>query len=670
MSTGIDRFRCLLIALAGLAVLSGSARAEQLVDRAQLEKWADAWYGQIVAGKRSPGITVSVVQDGEVILAKGYGYSDYGRGIPVDPERSGFAVGSISKTFIATAIGQLVDSGLIASLDDPANLYLERAPLPGERGARVTIRHLLTHRAGFEDVWFGNSLPPGRMVPVPLSAAEIRRFMPELVLEPGGPSVYSNWGFAMLGFLIEDVTGERLDAYLREHIWSPLGMHNTSLMYDERPANLAINYAFEQDGRPVASAFNSYLPHPWLAAPGMVVSTAGDMARFMNAHLFQGKDGGIPLLSEEMYRELHTERVRNAPIGAGFAAAFFTSRLNGAPTIEHGGGTLAASSMMTMIPARRFGFFVSAMHGGLVPWADHSGEEVAADKTVAGSPVSPSELREAFIDRFLQRPIEAARGLPVDLDKLAGNYRMTRRPFTTLAAIGEAFDPSAVLSVKLTRDGRGMLLNGAGPYRQLGGGVFASPTGRDEWIDPYTINHDLPAQIAFNLDTSGRPVNLVTGIGDQVWMPASAIFNPRAMTIAGAILGLVAATGVLLFAWPQRRRIANPTNQIALCATLAVIALPGAMMLGFARGDSIVVQASLGQMARFHVMVVAANAMIVLAVLLALLAVREWRGRGDPGVPGWARWGRRLHVSAVAGACLGLLAVFSFFNLLGVHLPM
>ena len=75
----------LSLAAAGLA---GAAQAEPLVDRAQLESWADAYYGQAIAEKRSPGITISVVQDGEVILAKGYGYSDYGKHIPVDPETS------------------------------------------------------------------------------------------------------------------------------------------------------------------------------------------------------------------------------------------------------------------------------------------------------------------------------------------------------------------------------------------------------------------------------------------------------------------------------------------------------------------------------------------------------------------------------------------------------
>ena len=197
-----------LIPLAALAGLCGHAQAEPLVDKAQLEGWADAYYGQAIAEKRSPGMTISVVQDGEVILAKGYGYSDYAKKTPVSAEESGFILGSISKTFVATAIAQLVDRGAIASLDDPVNKYLKRVPLPGERGAKVTLRQLLTHRAGFEEMGFGFHKRAAQ-VAIPLTADEIRLVMPKIAMEPGGPSNYSNWGFSVLGFLIEDVTGQR-----------------------------------------------------------------------------------------------------------------------------------------------------------------------------------------------------------------------------------------------------------------------------------------------------------------------------------------------------------------------------------------------------------------------------------------------------------------------------
>lgn len=669
----------LMILLAGFASLPGHVHAERLVDPAQLEAWADAYYGQAIAEKRSPGITISVVQDGEVVLAKGYGYADYGKGTPVDPEASGFIVGSITKTFIATAIGQLVDRGAIKSFDDPANMYLKRVQLPGERGARVTIRHLLSHRAGFEDVEFGYLDRSGWHAQIPLSSAEILRFMPQLVMEPGGPSVYSNWSFSLLGFLIEDVTGERIDTYLEKHIWAPLGMTHTSMIYGHMPENLSVNYAFEKDGTPVAMPSNDHPPHPWISPAGTVVSTASDMARYMNAHLLEGNDGGYPLVSQETFRQLHTEKFRNSPISVGFGAAFWTTELNGASTIEHGGGAPGFQSMMVMIPGKRFGYFISAMQGGLVPWAHYSEAEIAAGKLAVREPPTGFELRESFVDRFLERtsrlpvtgsPTPAA-AVPAksDLAKLTGVYWTLLRPFTNLAVLGQAFIPTAVLRVELADQGQGLMINGSGPYTEVRRGVFVSPTGKNNWTDPYTIDRLTPPYIAFRLDDTGRNNGLVVGLGDQLWAPVSPLFNARTMLFGFVAFGLVAMAGAFFFLWPQRRRLADPTNYLGLCITLAVVAFPCAIMVGFARGDSLVNQMALGEKARLWVMVIAANATVLLAVLLGLRAVKEWRHPGDPRTPGWARWGRRIHVGAVALSCCGLLVVFAFFNLLGVHMP-
>lgn len=652
----------LLLALGG-----GTAGAEHLVDRQQLEQWADAYYGQAIAEKRSPGITISVVQDGEVILAKGYGYADYGRQVPVDPETSGFVIGSITKTFIATAIGQLLDRGAIRSLDDPANRYLKRVQLPGERGARVTIRHLLTHRAGFEDGSFGMGTRRDTDAPLPLGAAEIEHFLPKIVREPGGPAVYSNFGFSLLGFLIEDVSGERIDTYLREHLWAPLGMHHTSMIYGQVPANLSRPYRFRKDGAPVLQPLG--LPHPWIAPAGAIVSTAGDMARYMNAQLFEGRDGGYPLVSEATFRALHTEGFRNVPISIGFALAFWTTTLNGAPTIEHGGGAPGFQSMLVMIPGKRFGFFISAMQGGLAPGESYSTEDAAAGAALVRDPTTGFELRESFIDRFLQRPVEASRGRRIEPAKLVGTYWSLQRPYTNVEALRDAFDPAAVLTVALAGDGQRLLVSGAGPYTQLGDGVFASPTGRNVWLDPYTIDRRQPSHIAFHVDGAGNPSYLVPGIADRAWAPASPLLNPRVVLRGFLAGGTVVLTGVLLFAWPQRRRFANATNYLALCLACGVLVFPAAILWGFAPGDGLGRQLRAGDTTRLWVMVAVANALVVVAAAFWAGTLREWHGAARGAAPAWAYWGRRVHLAAIAMASVAVLTALTFFHCLGLHVP-
>lgn len=660
-------FSHLLALLAGLTAAAAAARAEKLVDPAELEAWADAYYGRAIAEKRAAGITISVVQDGEVIFAKGYGYSDLTRKIPVDPETSGFIVGSITKTFVATAVGQLMDRGVIASFDDPANKYLKRVQLPGARGAKVTIRQLLNHRAGFEDVDFGFLDKTAKDASIPLSPEEILRFMPELVMEPGGPAVYSNWSFSLLGFLIEDVTGQRLDDYLRENIWEPLGMTHTHLVYERFPENLSLNHVFEKDGTPVPDPPRA--PHPWISPAGAIVSTAVDIARYMNAHIYEGEDGGYPLVSPAMFKELHTERFRNSAVSLGFAHAFWTSPLNGAQSIEHGGGAPGFQNMMTMIPEKRFGFYVSAMQGGLASWASYSEAEIAAGEVIVHDPTSGFELRQSFIDRFLEPSEDFDAGPMTDLAKLPGRYWSLRRPFTTIEALGQGFNPAAVLTVELAGDGGGLTLNGSGPYTEIGNGVFVSPTGKAEWTDPYTLNLFAPSHIAFMFDEEGNVTGLIPGMGDQVWAPASAIFNPQTMLMGFFVFGLAALTGALLFLWPQRERFANLTNYLGLAIALGVLVFPYAIMGGFAKGDSLILQMAIGEKGRFWLMVLTANVLVVVTGLLLFGAAREWLAGAHDGVATWAGLGRRLHLGAVALSGLGVLVVLNFFNFLGVNMP-
>jgi CubicO group peptidase (beta-lactamase class C family) len=135
------------------ACLSGPVLAQATAELtpAAVEAWADDLFGKAQQGKRFSGAVVSFVQDGEIAFSKGYGYADYVAGTPVDPATTTFRVGSITKTFTATAIAQLIDQGLIGSLDDAANQYLKRLRLPAPGGKEITLKQLITHTAGFEN---------------------------------------------------------------------------------------------------------------------------------------------------------------------------------------------------------------------------------------------------------------------------------------------------------------------------------------------------------------------------------------------------------------------------------------------------------------------------------------------------------------------------------------
>ena len=646
------------------------AQAVKRLDRAEVEAWADAYYGQAVAEKRNGAITVSVVQDGKVLFQKAYGYQDYSNNIPADAATSGFSVGSITKTFVATAIAQLVDRGMIDSLDDPANKYLTRIQLPGKRGAKITLSHLLNHRAGFANVSYGFLTTTDRInnIKIPLTSEEIMRFMPIIAMEPGGRANYSNWSFSLLGFIVEDITGERLDNYLKKNIFDPLGMSHTSLMYGSHPENWSRQHLFTKSGAAVAAPRS--IAHPWIGPAGTMVSTAADIARYMNAHIYQGRDGGYPLLSEKMFQLLHQESYRNGPplMSIGFAHTFWTEKIDGKNTIEHGGGTPGFQSMMLMIPEYRIGFFASAMQSGLVPWEEYSEEELASNNVAVKEPMTGFELRKSFVERFFPQQITYPSGPKSDLKKLVGDYYTAMRTFTTVEDLVDGFNPAAVFTVSLGKNAGEILLGGRGPYREIGNGIFKNMSDESQWTSPYTLDLFSPSYIAFNLSEDGTVIDMIPGLSDQVWLPVSSIFNPKTMLQWFIIFGVVALSGLFIFLWPVKQRFTNTANWLSALLAMAVITIPCTMMFGFSQWDSLIAQMGIGDSTRLWVIVIASNSIMVLGLLLIWQCVTEF-GQHSADIQRWAIKARKVHLILLTLVALLLVTALIQFNLIGFNIP-
>ncbi|MCK4973141.1 MAG: serine hydrolase, partial [Candidatus Heimdallarchaeota archaeon] len=156
-----------------------------------LEDYINSEIGQELQDYGISGVTVSVVQDGEMTFAKGYGYSDYAYSYPVVAEETLFRIGSISKTFTAVAAMQLVELGLL-NLDVDINTYLTVFKIPDTFTEPITLRHLLTHTAGFE-VSTSAVLHESYEAMLPLEQ-ELITYMPDRVRPPGELTGYSNYG--------------------------------------------------------------------------------------------------------------------------------------------------------------------------------------------------------------------------------------------------------------------------------------------------------------------------------------------------------------------------------------------------------------------------------------------------------------------------------------------
>jgi CubicO group peptidase (beta-lactamase class C family) len=210
-----------LIWVASACVLSmfTTASAAPQLDRADLEAWLDGLVPYALQQGNLAGLVVSVVKDGEVLLEKGYGHADIAAGVAMDPQRTVVRVASVSKTFTATAVMQLVEQGKL-DLDRDINDYLDFG-IPSTFDKPITLRHLLTHTAGFEE-------PPYIRYDPPRSLRDHMLRVPDRIYPPGETPAYSNYGLNLAGYIVARVAGEPFADYVEKHVLGALGMQHSS----------------------------------------------------------------------------------------------------------------------------------------------------------------------------------------------------------------------------------------------------------------------------------------------------------------------------------------------------------------------------------------------------------------------------------------------------------
>src|ERR1700736_3855454 len=190
-----------------------------------------------------PGVILTIVQDGRVVLSKGYGSANIENKQPMNPAATILSLSSTSKSFTATAVMQLVEKGTL-SLDQDVSVYLNNFPIQSNHGQPITLRQLLTHTAGFDERNIGTSARSAEQI-VPLDRYLRRRLPPSLIV-PGKLAVYSNHGYVLAGYIVEQASGVPFAESVRHNILEPLGMVHSS--FDPLPASAhddrAVGYSF------------------------------------------------------------------------------------------------------------------------------------------------------------------------------------------------------------------------------------------------------------------------------------------------------------------------------------------------------------------------------------------------------------------------------------------
>jgi len=329
----------LLLLAATSALPAESAEHQHGTVAAQIDRFLTAQLNQSAV----PGAAVAVTRGDRVLMVRGYGHDS--TGAPVTGN-SLFRIASLSKSFTALAVMQLVDAGLL-HLDDPVQQHLPEFQLADPRAGQVTVRQLLDHTSGITD-----AVVPELSRDQPNSPREATTSLrsARLASTPGTSYSYANPNYQVAARLVEVLSGEPFGRYLRRHVFGPAEMAaTTSTATDDQPVPglaeghlIAYGHAFAAPG---LGSFST--------GDGGVVSSAADMARWLIVHANGGRaPGGTRIVSGRAMRLLHTP---SAP-RSGYALGWDTHGPIGAPTrVEHSGSLFTFTSEEALWPASGYG---------------------------------------------------------------------------------------------------------------------------------------------------------------------------------------------------------------------------------------------------------------------------------------------------------------------------
>ncbi|WP_049922832.1 serine hydrolase domain-containing protein [Halopiger djelfimassiliensis] len=486
-------------------------------DLDDLESFVDERLGTLLDEHDVAGASVAVVSGDAVELTKGYGVADVDDGTAVDAERTRFRIGSISKPLVWTAVMQLLEDGRIDPHEDVRTSLESVSPPPGDEP--ITVAHLATHTAGFEERFRGTWVTdPDDVRPLDRVLEEE---LPERVRPPGRIASYSNYGAALAAQIVADVTGTTFENALARRLFEPLGMADTTFEQPV-PDDAAVSNGYTATAGPRRDAPDLFLE---IAPAGAATATAADMARFMRAHLGGGIVDGERVLAPETVERMHEQWFTHHDAIPGIAFGLLEDERRGVRVLEHDGAIPGSFySYLLLVPEYDLGLFVSY-------------------NTDSGA-LANGEFVDAFVEEFVPRPetepsVPEPDGRPDRVAALEGTYRGVRIAKSTRARLPTALQAG---EVDVGVDGDGYLVTdfGGGPTRwvQREPLVFDAVDGED--------------RLAFGA-TDGEITHLFLGFhAFERIAPHESLSVHRNLAAASALGTLSGAVGWPL-GWAKRR---------------------------------------------------------------------------------------------------------------------
>jgi CubicO group peptidase (beta-lactamase class C family) len=332
--------------------LSSSAQAAPVLEKEAIDKYVEEY----IQRNGLPGASIVVVKDGEIIYEKGYGHDSEGKLLT---KNSLMRIASVSKTFTAFAVLQLVDEGKV-NLDDPIVKYSPELTMEDPRLQRVTIRHLMSHTSGIPN--------PTIVAKADTLEEGVNRLHNwQLQSDPGDKYAYSNVNYWILAQLVEKVSGEKFAHYLSMKVFAPLGMNDTlsAVNSDEPIPGLPRGYV---------TAYGTAIPTQELqkmfSGAGGIVSTAADMGKWLSMHTGDGlSSSGDRLLSKALLDESYSPQLGVENYGLGWSLSSSDVRPQ---RISHSGAVTGYQAQQDIIPSS--GYAVAVLLNSFTTTFEHAYE--------------------------------------------------------------------------------------------------------------------------------------------------------------------------------------------------------------------------------------------------------------------------------------------------------
>ncbi|GAA0966061.1 serine hydrolase domain-containing protein [Actinocorallia libanotica] len=614
--------KALAAALAALCLQAAPLPAHASAGTDDLAELIDGAVPALLAEDEIPGAAVVVVANGKAVFSKGYGLADVASGRPVDTETP-FLTGSLAKVFTAEAALRLVQEGKL-DLRADVNRYLTAFRIEDSYPGRpVTLEHLLTHTAGFDDDLVG--LAEENPADLPSLVESLKERRPPRVRPPGSRIAYDNYALALAGHLVETASGLPYARYVAEQVFAAHGMTGSTAALPHPSGvaeRLARGYRPENGGQ--TEQKGQYAP--WTPSGTGPAVTPADMARYMIGQL---RGGPVAELMQER-RFTADDRM------PGMGYVLEERPRNGRRLLYKDGDVPGYHSAMALMPDQDFGVYV-VFNG---------------DGTAGAAPWDAQRLLDQIIDRrFPASPAADPAPVTADVSAYAGSYRSARTSRTSLMKAAALFSAPTVeahadgtltttgLSPDPERWTQHWIPVAPGLFQERGGQARISFPG-----DGVLVSSALPSEVYERLP----------------WYDAPSLHLP--LFAAGALVLLLAALGIPVTAAVRRvrgARSAAPARLAALTAWAGAV-LATAFLGGFAllMADPNVSGAALPlNSPELAVLPVLATLALICAAPVLPAAVLAWRGR-------WWSPVLRSAYSLIAVAALGFFAVAFAYNLL------